>query len=293
MRLASVILDIPTRALDSAYTYALPNDDSGGGEDRAAAEVGCAVLVPFGRRQAIGYIVGIEEVPDFEGTASPNDASNSEAAFSPKEALYSEETLSPQKALFSETASSPEQLFFSETSLSSKGTPNSEAALSSKEALYSEAEPSLEEPPHFETPSNTATKRATALERLGVDPAKLRSVIRVLTHSYFDEAGAACARFLSEEYIAPLSSCVRLFTPPGGVPKLTYSGGVCCVQEPTIGPVDDRWVRLTPAAKEFVPRKSAVKQRAVLDALASGELRVAELTVEFGAVSSVLKSLEA
>ncbi len=119
MRLASVILDIPTRALDSAYTYALPNDDSGGGEDRAAAEVGCAVLVPFGRRQAIGYIVGIEEVPDFEGTASPNDASNSEAAFSPKEALYSEETLSPQKALFSETASSPEQLFFSETSLRS------------------------------------------------------------------------------------------------------------------------------------------------------------------------------
>ena len=54
MTYASVILDIPTQALDSAYTYALP-------ADLAHAQIGCAVLVPFGGRKAIGYVVGLSE----------------------------------------------------------------------------------------------------------------------------------------------------------------------------------------------------------------------------------------
>jgi hypothetical protein len=50
MNIASVILDIPTQSLDRVFCYAVPE-----GMDDAA--VGCAVVVPFGNRPAIGYIV--------------------------------------------------------------------------------------------------------------------------------------------------------------------------------------------------------------------------------------------
>lgn len=194
MRLASVILDIPTQALDVPYTYIVP--DSAVGCDHEVA-VGCAVVVPFGHRQAIGFVVGIEE--------------------------YDADML-------------PE----------------------------------------------------------GVDVAKLKSVARVVSPSYFDEEGAACALFLSERYIAPLSSCVRLFTPPGGVPRMVRTQeGHWRVEEPTVGEVDDRWVRLGPASAEFTPKKTAVKQMAIIEALSAGDVRIAELTAEFGSVASSIKSLEA
>lgn len=191
MRLAQIILDIPTQSLDTAYTYAVP-------DDLVDAEVGCAVLVPFGNRQAIGYVVALDEV----------DADD-----------------------------------------------------------------------------------AHALVVRGVDPVKLKAVQRVLSRSYFDELGAACAQYMSEEYIAPLCSCVRLFTPPGGVPRMVHTGKYWRLEEPQIGPVDDRWVRLGPAAADFEPKKTAVKQKAIVDALAAGELRVAELSMELGPISSVLKAL--
>ncbi len=55
MRLASVVLDIQTQALATPYDYLV-------GEDAEQAEVGCAVLVPFGNRDAIGFILKISEV---------------------------------------------------------------------------------------------------------------------------------------------------------------------------------------------------------------------------------------
>ena len=54
MRTASVVLDIQTQSLDSAYTYAVPDDMDG-------AAVGCAVLVEFGHRRAVGYVMGVDE----------------------------------------------------------------------------------------------------------------------------------------------------------------------------------------------------------------------------------------
>lgn len=188
MILASVILDIPTQALDCAYTYAVP-------EDFYDVEVGCAVLVPFGGRQAIGYVVGMQEADE-------------------------------------------------------------------------------------ELPE-------------GIDPRKLKAVQRCLGGPFFDEEGAACAQYLSESCIAPLSACVRLFTPPGGVPRVVKGAGGWRVEAPAVHEVDDRWVRLGPAAEGFVPRRQAVKQAAIVDALRAGELRVAELALEFGSVSQALKSLEA
>ena len=191
MKLASVILDIPTQALDAPYTYAVPEE---AGDQ--PIEVGCAVLVSFGPRQAVGFIIGIEERAEGDWPA-------------------------------------------------------------------------------------------------GLDPAKLKGIVRAVSRPYFDEEGAACAQWLSERYIAPLSSCVRLFTPPGGVPRMVRAqGGYWRLEEPTVGEVDDRWVVPGPALADFEPRKNAMKQASIAAALERGELRVAELTAEFGAVSSPLKALE-
>ncbi len=189
MLLASVVLDIPTQSLDAPYSYVI-------GEDVVDVEVGCCVLVPFGHRKQIGFVVEVEDL-------EPAD-----------------------------------------------------------------------------------------LVSRGLDPKKLKSVDRALSKPYFDEEGAACARFLSERYIAPLSSCVRLFTPPGGVPRLvrTQAGG-WRIEEPAVGEVDDRWVSLGPASAEFTPRKNAAKQQAIMDVLARGDVRVAELACEFGPVSQTLKTL--
>ena len=192
MKFASVILDIPTQALDAPYTYSAPDAADG---DYSVC-VGCAVLVPFGGRQAVGFVVSLADAMDDSAGA-------------------------------------------------------------------------------------------------GIDPAKVKSIIRVLSPSYFDEEGAACAQYLSERYIAPLSACVRLFTPPAAVPRVVRGrDGHWRIEQPKVGEVDDRWVRLGPAADSFTPRKNAVKQIAVLEALRRGELRVAELSAEFGAISGVLKALE-
>ena len=191
MKLASVILDIPTQALDAPYTYAVPEE---AGDQ--PIEVGCAVLVPFGPRQAVGFVIGIEERAEGDWPA-------------------------------------------------------------------------------------------------GLDPAKLKGIVRAVSRPYFDEEGAACAQWLSERYIAPLSSCVRLFTPPGGVPRMVRAReGYWRLEEPAVGEGDDRWVVPGPAFGSFEPRKNAVKQASIVAALRAGELRVAELTAEFGAVSSPLKTLE-
>ena len=192
MKLASVILDIPTQALDAPYTYRVPEQVEPGDYDIC---VGCAVVVPLGGRQVVGFVV---ELFECEPDAIPG----------------------------------------------------------------------------------------------GLDPAKLKYVKRAVSHSYFDEEGAACAQWLSGRYIAPLSACVRLFTPPGGVPRMVRAqGGYWRLERPATGEVDDRWVTLGPAAADFTPRKNAVKQQQILQALERGDLRAAELALEFGNVSATLKSL--
>lgn len=188
MKFADVVLDIPTQALDAPYTYAVLDSAP---EDESAVAVGCAVLVPFGHRDAVGFVV----------------------------ALRSEDDVSPREHA-------------------------------------------------------------------------LKPIKRVLSEPYFDEEGAACARYLAERYIAPLSTCVRLFTPPGGVARMVrVNAGGWRLEAPAVGAVDDRWVKLGPAAEGFTPRKNAVRQAAVLEALRAGELRYSELAMEFGGISQTLRSL--
>ena len=189
MKLASLILDIPTQSLDCLFSYRVPE-----GMDDAC--IGCAVVVPFGPRRAIGYIVALQDATEAD------------------------------------------------------------------------------------------------VQGMGLSVSQLKDIESVQSKPYFDEDGAACALHMARECIAPLSTCIRLFTPPGGVPRVVKGRDGWRVEQPEISEVDDRFVSITEEGMAFTPRAGATRQQAVLDALRKGELRVAELNVEFGSVAATLKSLE-
>ena len=54
---AQVIVDIPSRALEGAFDYAVPAALA------PQAQVGCCVLVDFARRPSLGYVVGLSNTP--------------------------------------------------------------------------------------------------------------------------------------------------------------------------------------------------------------------------------------
>ncbi len=181
---AQVVLDIPTRALDSAFDYVIP--------EQMPAKVGCCVLVDFANRPALGYITQIS------------------------------------------------------------------------------AEPSND-----------------------IDPLKIKPLKEVLSTPYFDAVSAKLAHWLAEEYMAPLSEVMHLFTPPGSSPRIKKDiNGNWQLLHPGIGPVDDRWVSLTDSGRDFEPAKNAVKQWAIIEALRIGEMRVAELSLEIAAPTASLKALQ-
>ncbi len=129
------------------------------------------------------------------------------------------------------------------------------------------------------------------------DRSKLKALIAVLGGPFFQDSASALAEWIAAEYACPLSAALRLFTPPGGTPKAVRtereSGGVWELRRAGVGPVDDRWVHITSAGREYAPRKNATAQRAVLDALSEGPVRAAELTADLGAVTGSLRALEA
>jgi dihydroxyacetone kinase-like predicted kinase len=55
MAFASIVLDIPTRALDGAYGYRIPPELAG------EVAVGATVLVDFSHRAAVGYVMGVSD----------------------------------------------------------------------------------------------------------------------------------------------------------------------------------------------------------------------------------------
>ena len=84
MRTVSVVLDIQTQALDSSYTYVVP-------EEMDDIAVGCAVLVEFGRRRAVGYVMEVreedfspEEDAVFSGVADAQGERSADASASSK-----------------------------------------------------------------------------------------------------------------------------------------------------------------------------------------------------------------
>ncbi len=66
---ASVVLDIPARALSEPFAYGIPQSLAG------EAQIGSTVLVHFGNRAAAGYIVDIaSELGDLQGNSALDSA---------------------------------------------------------------------------------------------------------------------------------------------------------------------------------------------------------------------------
>lgn len=110
-----------------------------------------------------------------------------------------------------------------------------------------------------------------------------QAVAQVLAPSAFDEAAARVIRWMAREYACPLADAVHPFLAPGQRLRVerTQEGGPWQLVRDQAGPVDERWVRLAdvaPGEEPFVPSARAPRQRAVLDALARGPLRMAELS---------------
>jgi len=185
LRVARVIVDIPTRQLDAPFDYMVPD----GMND---VEVGVCVLVDFGGRPVVGYVVSVTDHSSYDD---------------------------------------------------------------------------------------------------------LKPLRDVLGGPFFDHNAARVAEWIAEEYVCPLSEAVRLFTPPGGTPKAVRAEpassepGGWTLQLPGVGPVDDRWASITEAGRAHQVRANATLQRAVLDALSAGPLRVAELSADLGSVDGALSTL--
>lgn len=121
---------------------------------------------------------------------------------------------------------------------------------------------------------------------------KLKPLLGILSSPYFDAKAAELAFWIAREYMSPLVHAFNLFTPPGGHPHMKHINDSWELVYPGVGPVDDRWVFLEKDAQNFVPKKNAYKQQRVIDVLACGGMRVSELSLELGNVTSTLKSLE-
>lgn len=120
---------------------------------------------------------------------------------------------------------------------------------------------------------------------------RLRPVEAVLSDPFFGPEGAQTARWIASEYASTLSEAVRLFAPPGGAPRAVRSDAGWTLERAAVGPVDDRWAHITETGRELRPAANATMQRAVLEALSSGPVRVPELAADLGAVGPALRRL--
>ena len=127
----------------------------------------------------------------------------------------------------------------------------------------------------------------------GVDPAKIKPVSQSLAAPAFDQGAAAVAQWMAREYACPLADAVRPFLAPGQKVKVVRdaSGEPWRLVQDSAGAVDERWAGLTPAAADFTPKKNAPRQRAVLEALAQGPQRVAELAATIPGAGSAVTAL--
>ncbi|MDO5329372.1 MAG: primosomal protein N' [Coriobacteriia bacterium] len=121
----------------------------------------------------------------------------------------------------------------------------------------------------------------------------LKKIKKIVSKSYFDEDSIEFAKFISTRYMAPLASCIRLFTPPGSIAKCKKIDGEWQLIEPQVKETFEDYVLADDNFKNFVPRDNAVKQRQIIHALKQGEVKKSELALEYGSVTQVLKSLEA
>lgn len=187
---ASVVVDIPSRALSDPFAYGVASsleDD---------IDVGSIVLVSFGRRMAIGYVVGLSSL--------------------------------------------------------------------------------LAELPGCN----------------GLDSSKVKPIHELLAPSSCSELFAPVSFWMSREYVAALSECLRLFLPPGGTPRLVKGeDGTYSLKEPTVHAVSERVVSITPQGSDYAPPANAHRQRQLLEALSCGPVSTRELNLLYTDMSSTIRTL--
>ncbi|MGI6755625.1 MAG: replication restart helicase PriA [Atopobiaceae bacterium] len=126
-----------------------------------------------------------------------------------------------------------------------------------------------------------------------LNPQKIKPIEAVLAASAFDEKAAQLALWIAREYASTLAEAIHLFLPPGQSVKVIKTGEKHwqLVRNVT-GAVDERWCELTEEASHITLRKQATRQRQVIEALAEGPMRVAELSALIGPVSQALLALQ-
>ncbi|MEF2856297.1 MAG: primosomal protein N', partial [Collinsella intestinalis] len=127
----------------------------------------------------------------------------------------------------------------------------------------------------------------------GLEPFRIKPVREVVAAPAFSAASAELAFWMSREYVAPLSECLRLLLPPGGAGKVVRrEDGSYAYEPPTVTSVTVRWVSLTEEGRSFEPAERAVRQRQLIDALSCGPVTTRELNLMNGDLSATIRSLE-
>ena len=126
-----------------------------------------------------------------------------------------------------------------------------------------------------------------------LDPARIKAVEAILSKPLFTAEAARIARWMSHEYVATLSECLRLFLPPGGSPRVVKGDdGVWTVERPAVKTIQNRWVMLTPEGFDYTPPKTAVRQRQLIEALQCGPVTTRDLNLLYNSMSATIKALE-
>ena len=126
-----------------------------------------------------------------------------------------------------------------------------------------------------------------------LDPARVKPIEAILSKPLFTAEAARIARWMSREYVATLSECLRLFLPPGGSPRVVKGDdGAWSVERPAVKPIQNRWVMLTPEGFDYTPPKTAVRQRQLIEALQCGPVTTRDLNLLYNSMSATIKALE-
>ena len=126
-----------------------------------------------------------------------------------------------------------------------------------------------------------------------LDPARIKPIEAILSKPLFTVEAARIARWMSREYVATLSECLRLFLPPGGSPRVIKGDDdAWTVERPAVKPIKNRWVMLTPEGFDYTPPKTAVRQRQLIEALQCGPVTTRDLNLLYNSMSTTIKALE-
>ena len=143
------------------------------------------------------------------------------------------------------------------------------------------------------TSSTSPPSWATYKGNNALDSARIKPIEAILSKPLFTAEAARIARWMSREYVATLSECLRLFLPPGGSPRVVKGDdGVWTVERPAVKPIQNRWVMLTPEGFDYTPPKTAVRQRQLIEALQCGPVTTRDLNLLYNSMSATIKALE-